>query len=491
MKPYYPSSVSRPLWLPLSLAAFFIAFAPSYDTLSFINERYDDKRFSELTILGSLLCVLILSSRLRASLHWVWQRLSLPVRIGILLIALLALLSAGLAPLPRYGFLELGVYSGLFILTLCIAAIGNIRFDRLSIGWISLLIISAAIYQITFYTSYLGSLIEGNPLDFPEPFSGFSNVRFFNQYQTYSLVLLPLPALLFPSLKKAARNGLLILGVLWLIMLLVSKSRGALLAYLVSLALTLAVFRKPALSFVKFNAGLFGTALIGFWLLFFIVPAFMEIEPYGWRTAQEMTSAEESARIVLWRSAITLFLSSPLLGVGPMHYAAYPQIEQLGHPHNSIFQWLAEMGLPSTILLITLIGRGLFLWAAQTQQLADKGECVLLRIAMFCTIVTVLLYSMVCGVIVMPLSQTLLAITAGWMMGAYLRAHDIETNIPIQAVGLLPSTAWQISSGILLIVVTYTVLPDVLPRITGQEMILDNYYQPHGPRFWQQGGIPQ
>ena len=68
-------------------------------------------------------------------------------------------------------------------------------------------------------------------------------------------------------------------------------------------------------------------------------------------------------RIYLWGVAIDMFVDKPILGVGPMNYPVYFSDYEKGmrYPlgqyrvaHSTPVQWLAEMGLLGTILLLSL-----------------------------------------------------------------------------------------------------------------------------------------
>jgi hypothetical protein len=48
----------------------------------------------------------------------------------------------------------------------------------------------------------------------------------------------------------------------------------------------------------------------------------------------------------------------------------------------------------------------------------------------------------------------------------------------------------RIFAGMVLIAMVWSVLPELLPRILGNEQMIPRGYQTIGPRFWQEGGIP-
>lgn len=78
------------------------------------------------------------------------------------------------------------------------------------------LALSALLYVVNFSVGYaLHQVIPADVALWPEGYSGFDNRRFFNQFQSWLLPLLVLPALLVPARYRWARRGLLGLAACW------------------------------------------------------------------------------------------------------------------------------------------------------------------------------------------------------------------------------------------------------------------------------------
>jgi putative inorganic carbon (hco3(-)) transporter len=125
--------------------------------------------------------------------------------------------------------------------------------------------------------------------------------------------------------------------------------------------------------------------------------------------------------------------NNPVLGIGPMHYAYYS--ETYATPHNVILQWGSEYGLPSLFILIGLIIAALFAWVKQCRKIALTIELSeqYLRITLFCTLISALIHSLFGGVNLESMSQILMSIVIGWMMGLYFNAAEvIEVNVDIK-----------------------------------------------------------
>jgi uncharacterized membrane protein (DUF485 family) len=168
-----------------------------------------------------------------------------------------------------------------------------------------------------------------------------------------------------------------------------------------------------------------------------------------------------------------------------MHYAYYPGPTH-AHPHNSVLQWASEMGIPSTLLVLYLVYSGLSAWVKKFYALQARSNLPVsphLWIGLFASLCAGLIYSLFSGVIVMPLSQMMMVLIIGWMLGIYYQDIPAKPVTAKQRIGL------QLVAGITLITLVYTALPDVLQRLNNEEQPLQDY-PIIAPRFWQLGGIP-
>lgn len=244
-------------------------------------------------------------------------------------------------------------------------------------------------------------------------------------------------------------------------------------------------FKSHAKEFLKLNSLILIAGLIGYLLLFKLIPTLLENQvTVGWRPDKVITNT--SGRLELWHYAIQYIIDNPWLGIGPMHYAYYPGPTH-AHPHNSLLQWACEMGIPSTLLVISLIYSGLAAWIKKFYRLTNEKKMYVpshLWIALFCSLCSGLIYSLVSGVIVMPLSQIMMVLIAGWMLGIYFQDQ------PAKPVSQKQHIAFMLLAGATLITLTYTVLPSLLPRLISYQDLPYQDYPTFAPRFWKIGGIP-
>ncbi len=463
----------------LFLFSLYLVFSPSLNLLAF-----DEKRIIELLLISLTLFNICFDFKTLNQTPYFNFKFSQQLSLACLV--LLLILSSLQAANINSALLEISLTIGLIFFCLTIGKITKENSRIMHSFFFITLTVSALFYLTNSFTAYFASFIENIPLRWPEPFSGFSNIRFFNQYQIWSIPLISLPILLYPSLDKRLLNGLKIIAIGWAILLFASGSRGAVSSVIISLALSFIIFRSYAKPLLKLNSILLLAGLSGYLILFKFLPWALNNEvTLGWKPISQFASS--NARIELWQFALQYIADNPWLGIGPMHYAYYPG-PGLAHPHNSILQWTCETGIPSILLLIFLIFSGLTAWVKKFHRLQEKNKLTApahLWIALFCSMISGLIYSLVSGVIVMPLSQIMMALIAGWMLGIYFQDQKNPHISKIQGL------SFKLLAGITLITLVYTVLPSLVPRLSSSYADLPyQSYTVHTPRFWQIGGVP-
>jgi len=462
----------------LCLSLVLMGGALSYQLLPNLSP-FDDKRAMELLMVGgvSIWCILggLKNNQCIHGLSW---------QLGGLCLSGLAVFSCLFAASPQHAFLEVSLFAGLCYLSLLVARSWYDYRHKLLVSIVSAISLGAVLYMIGFYTGYLASFLEGIPLVWPEPFFMLSNVRQFNQYQLWTLGLLCLPLLVPGLVKPKYKAWVFCLLSAWWVLLFASTSRGVLLAWLLSMVITWRGYRRLARPFLLLQLKCFGCGFLIYELLFVWLPKLNA--GGGSVVVQTVLRGDTNDRIYLWTHAWKMIQAHPWLGVGPMHYAWYPN-NMAAHPHNSVVQLACEWGLPATGLILFFLGYGLFRWLkrfnANTLKAAPESEQVLV-VALFFTVVASAFYSLVDGVIVMPLSQVMMAVVLGLMIGLYRQS---DPPVPVKPLNDL---AHRVFAGATLAVMVWAVLPELLPRILGDYEMIPMGYQVIGPRFWQEGGIP-
>lgn len=418
-------------------------------------------------ILQLVLLVLILPGIL-------WEPLASPGRLaGSLLLGMLVLglLSSLLAVWPGWALRELAVFAGLVLLVLRVGA--ALRQPGIQRVVLAILLLIGSLNALQFLGFYAMAFITG--IYMLEPwmlFTGFANPRFLGQFQALLLPLMAASVLLLRSHRPALAAILLaMLVVQWNIAWSLG-GRGVLLALGAGHGAVLLLYghRWWRLAVLQALAALCGLLLSA--LMFRLVPQWLGQEA----TASEVLRTGFSLRELLWQLSLDMAQAHPWLGVGPLHFAAH--INELNaHPHQLFLQWLAEWGGVSTLLLLTLLLAGLWRMLGALR-MAGRDE---LDAGLGVLLLSALVLAQVDGVIVMPFTQTWLAVLLGlafarWGQGNFVSSgvlHFLRVLAVVLALGMV-ALLWHDVPG--------------LPQ--RQENFLHEHGLAWAPRFWAQGWIP-
>jgi O-antigen ligase len=434
----------------------------------FSTNFHDDKRFIELLLVSFILLYSVFLKNNTLSFN-----VKQPIHYSIYLLIAFAVTSSYLAFSPRHAFIEVSVFSGLIYLALFVANSYHEN-DRLLtkqityIFWASILLC-----MLSFYVGYIAATVSFTPLMWPAPLTGFTNIRSFNQYQLWTFGLITLPLLNIDFKSKRTRNWLHLALIFWWVLLFFSASRGVLLAWVSGILITAFVYRKLAWLFIRLQLGYITAGFFSYLTLFQAIPYLRGSTIVSGTIMRDSTND----RIELWSQSLYLIQNHPLFGVGPMHFAWNSNSN--AHPHNSVLQIMAEWGLPAALLILTVAAYGLFCWLRKfninSLQTKSKPD-INLAIVLFFTLITNTVYSLVDGVIVMPISQVLMFTIIGLMLGYYSKDNmaAIETK----------SLFRRIFAGITLITLIWSTLPEILQNASSDAKGFSMGYTAAGPRFW-------
>ncbi|MES2501730.1 MAG: O-antigen ligase family protein [Pseudomonadota bacterium] len=400
------------------------------------------------------------------------------IRYALFILLALAIVSSVLAISPRHALIEVSTFAALCYLALYVAYLFCEHEAHFIKYFICALWASMLLFMITFYVVYAAAAVNRIPLIWPQPFIGFTNIRHFNQYQLWGLGLISLP-LLYIEFKKHTRIFLQLVLAAWWAMLFYSASRGVLLAWGFGLVMTVAVYRKLAWPLVKLQLVQITAGFLAYYFLFKLLPAFLKLQLVTGTVMRETAND----RLALWLQAINLVKESPLFGVGPMHFAWNYQIS--AHPHNSVLQVAAEFGLPAILIILAVAAYGIYCWINRfsahnisTQSIKHKQ----LAVVLFFTIMASAAYSLVDGVIVMPISQVLMFTIFGLMIGHYCN-RETKTTID---TSLQRSRFRPIFAVVVLLAMIWSTLPEIIRGLSGHEKGFSVGYTAAGPRFWRE-----
>lgn len=447
-----------------------ITFQPS---LQFMPNKIiwfvDKQRLLEL----ALLSLILVESASNAVFSGKQIQIKRPLKLISLILLIFACFSASLAHMPRHALIEISVFVALCYFSLFVARVyqedRNLLITRLIyVIWAGILL-----YLVSFYTGFITATLTKKPLHWPFPFTGFTNIRSFNQYQFWTLGFILLP-LLSADFSKAKRQFLHIALIAWWVLLFYSASRGVLIAWVIAMCLTGLAYQKLAWPFLKLQLTHLSFGFLAYQVLFKLIPSANESILVTHTVARQSTQD----RIALWDQAIILIQNFPIFGVGPMHYAWFNKTN--GHPHNSVLQLAAEWGLPATFIILAIATYGFFSWfkkfnlkQLQTVSLLDKNLSVIL----FFTLVANACYSLVDGVIVTPISQVLMFTMIGLMLGQF--NTEASESLTLQKARLRPWIA-----ALVFITMIWATYPEIKQGFSGDRKGFSLGHTAVGARFW-------
>jgi O-antigen ligase len=459
-----------------------LAFVVAVPTMVLASNAHSDHDASRLLQLATLMIGVVL--------HFIgaWarpQRLSRPGLMWSALLGTLAAASVAVSAMPAMALREVALTLGLVGI---VAATANGLTDTNALHRFGLAaLVGSALYAFLLCVLAITPMFAAHTLVWPNLAVGYDNYRFFNHVQTVALPLLAL-------LAQDARLGRPARGAAWFAMavywafVFCSGARGTALAIVIALAAcvpllgwrTVWPFARTLLLSVVAGA-------VAYAILFFVLPAWggYPVLVAADRSIGSLTS--DSARLLLWQVAKDQIATSPWLGIGPMHYAHYPN-PKAAHPHNIYLQVAAEWGVPMLVALLALVGRGLLKLRRAIRSLMT-GPAQNEGVALWVACVAVLLDAAVSGNFVMPVSQMWIAFGLAWAI-AWTRLHAPQTYAARQEgrSALMQSrlvAGALVLSQIWLIAAVWDEAVDLDAHLTHVRETMGNAKT--NPRFWSDG----
>jgi putative inorganic carbon (hco3(-)) transporter len=325
---------------------------------------------------------------------------------------------------PRHAFYEWASLAMLFLVSWMIATEVARNSSDLLDRILLFCGVGCSLYIFQALVAYVSALVVGQQPDPRDLIVGFDNYRFLNHIQTISLPLIGILAIRgFKSGAPAYFNPKywFVTLLLWWMLTFVSGGRGTFLGVWSGMLVVLALHPRQAWPWFRTMSLSCAAGLAAYLFFYWLVPHLYGLQPFGFLldVAQRTAANPDSSRWPLWQRAIELILSHPWLGVGPLHFAHYSQdLKIAAHPHNAPLQIAAEWGLPALIALSALV-------VSAARALLSAGRAVLptdfrnqaLFSAFAATGVSIVVDSLVSGLIVMPASQLWIALYLGCAWG--------------------------------------------------------------------------
>jgi putative inorganic carbon (hco3(-)) transporter len=367
------------------------------------------------------------------------DRLALPwtpavsISRAMLALAALGVVSSLSAFSPLHGLQELSTLALLLMVALCAGREMAPRYQASLLLVLRIIAIGCALYCVQIIIVWVASIALRTQPDLYTFSPGFSSYRFANHAQT---VVLPLLALLCCMASASHRRGYLLLAACGWGLLFVLGGRGTLVGLVSGMLLTLYLRRAHArpLCLAMMTGALGGLVL--YLVLFNWVPLALGMEPFSMPASviERSVADPTSSRIALWAASLELIAAHPALGIGPLHYAhELKDTIRFGHPHNWVLQVAAEWGLPALLLVVFVVLRGMcgLIRSAARLDAADQPN-QLAACAWIMTGAAILVDGLVSGLVVMPVSQMLIALYVACATGWYwsLQTAPVQRAAP-------------------------------------------------------------
>jgi len=392
-----------------------------------------------------------------------------PLLLALMGIGLVSSIGAGW---PISAFAEVGMATLLIVLALVTASTVRHDPDRAVelAGAFSLLWGSA--YVLGVATRYMASVNLERAPDLDVLLLGYANPRFPSAMHA---ALMPLIAGVVADMRAKAplrAVAFAVLACLWAINIGLG-TRAIWFAFGLSyVALLLVLGRRPMFSALLI---LTGSAVVGasiYYVAFDLIPS---LSGLAGDQAPPARSTMLTSRDVLWSVAWRSIEESPLLGIGPLQFAARSDFVG-AHPHNWPLQIAAEWGVLALGLTLVLLARfGADLRHRILQNRALVMPALSVSVALSCGLVD--------GNLVMPVSQSAFALAVGLAVGCLPR------SVGPRRAGVLEAMAVPA-----VIVAGAVVAAFAIGTYSAQRDTVAEFRKQFGgawlvPRFWEQGLI--
>jgi O-antigen ligase len=438
---------------------------------------YDDSRYLELTVLA-LLLIPLARSTVRNAVALAW--LSLDKRARALLVVLFVggALSVAASDAAHLGSLEVALVAQLVMLILVVSAAVRESRDQADRALAIAIFAGAALCVLKFWVTYVLYALEGKIFPWDSPFLEFANVRFFSQYQSYTLLLMILPGLMPGSSQSARALFFFAAANFWALHWMVG-TRAAWLGLVVGSVVVLVFTRQGRKVWLREQmlVAIAGAAIfVAHSHIVASLPRFEAVP--GVKSIIDRDQGSINERLELAQSALGFMREHPLVGVGPGQFGLQPYSTNAAHPHNVPLQLLSEYGLLAGLAGIALVLM-LAVFAVRTLRKA-RGESNVLDISLVAALAMGLTDSLFSGNLIMPHSQMLFGVLAGWILGRTIRA---PSGLYENASGFRQLRFTIISIAILAVAITTILGLEYLPLARDIPVWLPTW----NPHFWQYG----
>jgi len=462
--------------LVVVVVSLYLMFSPVWSPHVALR-MYDNSRVLEIALLVILSTTLLLPRIAFATVSF-WEGLGHITRWLILVFLVGGTLSAIASGATQLGVLQMGLMAQLLLLFLLTGVAARHAGKDGEIVLAVAIAAGAGLLVLKFWIAFVQMYVEGRTFSWVSPFLDFANVRFFGQYQAYALLLVTLP--IRPLRLTGSWRAIiyLIAANFWALQWMVG-SRAVWAGFAAALILIAVFMRSGRIRWVLEQ----GAIAVAGGALYLVFATFLLSTPNATpipviNSIIERGEESSSVRITLAKAAVGMMVENPLTGVGPGQFGLHYSATNAAHPHNTPLQLLAEYGLVAGTAGVAL-GVVLVVFAVRQMRSKSSREPDVTTASLVAALVMGLVDSLFSGNLVMPHSQVLFCVIAGWIVG-----RVDPGNQPIVS----PRRRQRLQTGLvglaMLAMLTTTIL-----TIEYLDVIWNMPYPPalRIPSFWQYG----
>lgn len=464
---------------------------------------------------GFVLCLPILERLVPVSISWVSITLYDLHRISVSVVLVACIV---LSLVANVGRSDIGIRRQVAIIFLTIFFLGAVSLVRndaslwgglreietaalfvmsyfvLQIGWdksvipewrrlvVICLVGSALLYLAIFFESNYDGLFTAEFIGFGVVFPGFSNVRFFGDYQAFLLPFIVLAGAEYCRHPVAQVAGWTMIALFFMVFFF-SGTRAVILGQITAHVSLLLLLRARYLKTLKNHVFAWASG----WFLYLIVAQLLPMYFLGEESPSiaPLLRNSFSDRAYLWGIAWHDMIANPWLGIGPGQFALHLN-SIAAAPHNGILMVGAEWGL---IVLLLIAAVFLIHICNMLKSIkSSKGLCGDddFLIASWISLSALLAHSLVANVLVIPTSQLFLLLAMN-MVAVKSVSLDSVSRAWLKGDGFFYRAVSIVVAGLMLFILVHDI-----PRLPGENKMYHECMRPtqyYSPRFWQQGWL--
>lgn len=456
-------------WLTVGSLAWFLLWLPEWRIVDVVY-GYNQQRLNIILILALMVIGVLMTSegrRLYAGTVLAVPRTVLWWAAGFFCMGTLSALRAAS---PVHGLLEVSSYALIFFAAFALAAARSVLGRRMDLMLLAGVLALLWLYALQFWSTFLEPWYPTLKFSERAGAAGFVNIRTFGFAAAFLLPLSVLPLLWFPFLPKWLKGLLIVMSASLWTQLLVANSRGSLLALVVVLVLCACCWRGNCAAWLRWQWMAFVCGIFGFGLALWLhgnAAVAVGAAP------EAMIRTSSSGRIEMWLLAFEYIRAMPLLGIGPMHWAA-DMHNRAGSPHNFIVQFGVEWGLVA-LMFFLLVGFALMRRLVEVNRELSVDDRVWLA-----TAGVVVVDSLFSGSFGSPIGWAVLPLLCAMALHRLCPAREA----PVSAL----SIRWIIGLiSLVLCVLAFTLTAEIQRIEESQINFFDGKRLFYAPRFWIQG----